>query len=283
MEQQRRYHEERERLMDSMTKESLHAAKPGRDQTNKDHRLRQLLDRYVECTTELKELYDDKDGLRKEEVQAIYGPNEFQEFYTRLKQLKDFHRRHPNEISVPMSVEFDEINKMKETADDNTNMVDFSDEEGYGKYLDLHDCHSKFVNLKGMDKVDYVTYLATFDHLFDVPKDRKNAAYKEYLQYLLEYLAGYIHRIKPLLDIPREMDTVLGDFELQVSDCHEVIDFKCFTIKASFLGGQRTSFLFKISLSTSVLVPPLFILTDTSFDAFHWLLKKKVFLTVVQC
>ena len=33
----------------------------------------------------------------------------------------------------------------------------------------------------------------------------------------------------------------------------------------------------------SVRVPPLFILTDTSFDAFHWLLKKTIFFTVVQC
>ena len=30
LEQQRRYHEERERLMDAMTKESLHSAKPVR-------------------------------------------------------------------------------------------------------------------------------------------------------------------------------------------------------------------------------------------------------------
>lgn len=105
--------------------------------------------------------------MRKEEVQALYGPNEFQEFYSRLKQLKDFHRKHPNEvsmgaliefigfkwilkymydiiyffifaglclyiwfyvwlfylqISVPMSVEFDEINKMRENADETTSM-----------------------------------------------------------------------------------------------------------------------------------------------------------------
>ena len=43
------------------------------------------------------------------------------------------------------------------------------------------------------------------------------------------------------------------------------------------------SLLFKISLSTRVSVPPLFILTDTSFNAFHWLLKKTIFFTVVQC
>lgn len=47
----------------------------------------------------LKELYEDKDGLRKEEIAALSGPNEFQEFYARLKGIKDFHRKHPNEVS----------------------------------------------------------------------------------------------------------------------------------------------------------------------------------------
>ena len=44
--------------------------------------------------------------LRQEEVHAISGPDEFGEFYRRLKQVKDFHRRYPNEVEVPMSMEF---------------------------------------------------------------------------------------------------------------------------------------------------------------------------------
>ena len=36
--------------------------------------------------------------LRKEELSAISGPNEFAEFYNRLKQIKEFHRKHPNEV-----------------------------------------------------------------------------------------------------------------------------------------------------------------------------------------
>ena len=30
-------------------------------------------------------------------------------------------------------------------------MVTFTDEEGYGKYLDLHECHEKYNNLKGLE------------------------------------------------------------------------------------------------------------------------------------
>jgi hypothetical protein len=32
-----------------------------------------------------------------------------------------------------------------------TDLVEFTDEEGYGKYLDLHECYEKFINLKGIE------------------------------------------------------------------------------------------------------------------------------------
>ena len=51
----------------------------------------------------------------------------------------------------------------------------------------------------------------------------------------------------------------------------------CFPSKHTFWEVREHLFLFEISLSTIVCVPPLFILTDTSFDAFHWLLKKTFF------
>lgn len=41
-------------------------------------------------------------------------------------------------------------------------MVEFTDEEGYGKYLDLHECHEKYINLKGVE-VSYC-YLLRFSY-----------------------------------------------------------------------------------------------------------------------
>lgn len=52
----------------------------------------------MECTRLLKEIYEDKDGQRKEEVALLSGPNEFVEFYNRLKHIKEFYKKHPNEV-----------------------------------------------------------------------------------------------------------------------------------------------------------------------------------------
>ena len=182
LEQQRRYHEERERLMDALVQERLMEKKTHKDGVNSEHRQKAMLERYDECTAALREIYEDKDGLRKEEITALSGPNEFAEFYSRLKGIKDFHRRHPGEVFVPMSVEFDELKKIRETSgDDANNMVEFSDEEGYGKFLDLHECYDKFINLKGVDRMDYINYITSFDQLYDIPRDKKGGEYRTYL------------------------------------------------------------------------------------------------------
>jgi len=219
LEQQRRYHEERERLLDAMVGENLVKKTTHRENLNSEHRQRAMLDRYSEATNLLREIYEDKDGQRKEEVQALSGPNEFAEFYARLKQIKDFHRRHPGEaISVPMSVEFEELKKIRETGGDNeaaaVAMVDFSEEESYGRYLDLHNCHRKYINLKGVERVDYLSYLSIFDRLYEtVPKARKSAAdYRAYLNELLEYLHDFTQRIRPLMDVSEEMSQVAKEF-----------------------------------------------------------------------
>ena len=206
LEQQRRYHEERERLLDALVQERLVEKKTNKDSINSEHRQKAMLERYDDCTSALREIYEDKDGMRKDEITALSGPNEFSEFYNRLKQLKEFHRRHPGEGFVPMSVEFDELKKIRETSgDDTNNMVEFSDEEGYGKFLDLHECYDKFINLKGVDKMDYINYITAFDQLYDIPRDKKGGEYRVYLNCLFEYLYGFINRTKPLMNLDQQL------------------------------------------------------------------------------
>ncbi|RMB98535.1 hypothetical protein DUI87_24749 [Hirundo rustica rustica] len=99
------------------------------------------------------------------------------------------------------TVEFEELLKARDNpSEEAQNRVEFTDEEGYGRYLDLHGCYLKYANLKSSEKLDYITCLSTFDQLFDIPKERKNAEYKRYLEMLLAYLQDYTDRVKPLLD-----------------------------------------------------------------------------------
>jgi hypothetical protein len=100
LEQQRRYHEERERLEDAVVQEKIMKKSTHRDQINSEHRVKELTERSMESAYSLAKLYEDEDGLRKEEIQSLSGPNELAEFYERLRHLKEFHRRYPGEVSV---------------------------------------------------------------------------------------------------------------------------------------------------------------------------------------
>lgn len=146
-------------------------------------------------------MYDDKTGTIKSEIAAMQT-NEFNEFYLRLKNVKDFYRNHQNEIAIPIGTEYE---KFVQDRESDINLVDFTDEEGYGKFLDLNENFNRYINLKGIvgtnfSKIDYLTYLNTFDRFYDIPKEKKfHSGYEKYLESLNEYLEHYIDRVKPLL------------------------------------------------------------------------------------
>ncbi|QQP40752.1 Splicing factor 3A subunit 3like [Caligus rogercresseyi] len=202
LEQQRHQHEERERLMDLLVAEVLQGKKAShRESLNSEHRQRRLLDRYASVTQGLVDIYEDEDGGRRDEISALSG--EFSEFYGRLKGLKEFHKRHS--VVSPMALEFDALKKeISKPGDQQESLVEFAGEEGYGRYLDLHEPYEAFMNLKGAqkDSLDYIAYLSVFHKLDSlVPRERKGADYKKYLIGLIEYLDGFTRKIKPLLDL----------------------------------------------------------------------------------
>lgn len=149
------------------------------------------------------EMYHDKNGIIKSDVSAMQS-NEFNEFYTRLRNIKEFYRTHQNDVAIPIGNEYD--NYIQE-RDAEINLIDFTDEEGYGKFLDLNEHFNQYINLKGIvgtnfSKIDYLTYLNTFDHFYDIPKTRKfHLGYEKYLESLIDYLENFIIRAKPLLPI----------------------------------------------------------------------------------
>ena len=69
-----------------------------------------------------------------------------------------------------------------------------------------------------MQKISYIKYLSEYDHLFSIPRERKNQEYVRYLEALHDYLYNYVARIKPLLDINSELAQCKAEFEKKWND-----------------------------------------------------------------
>lgn len=175
-----------------------------------------LLDRYKCVTNELADLYES--GARKAEIDAISRSSDLREFYRRLKDIRTHYDRLPNEQTVPLSAEFADFLHSREDPDEQ-NLIEFSDEEGYGRFLDMNHCFNLFCNLKSVPKVNYLAYLSTFDRLFEIPKQIKQQSdYRNYVQALHDYLYDFVSRVKPLL----ALDDILDKHELEQRRQYEI-------------------------------------------------------------
>lgn len=233
---QRRYHEERERLEDSLVKELCYKKKNRNDEINSGHRVILFLDRYFETSSKLKELYEDKDRMRSEEISLLSGVGEFSEFYNRLKNIKEYHKKFPNSLADTLSFEFNNYKELRENPPTDTDMlVSFSDEEGLGKYIDIHRFYDMYINLMGKTNlnpmeqgpiisqqmnsapsIDYLSYLSSFDKLYEIPLDIKSKKeYMEYLDSIIDYLKDFIFRAQPLIDVDSELIDAVNEFEKQ--------------------------------------------------------------------
>lgn len=174
-------HEESERYESALV-DLLLSSNPTKtthsDQLLKSHKASILLDRITERNSFLLDFYNDNTGERKRELNQLGasqnqngnedGENSastssdsvFTEFYQRLNKIKDYHSKYPslepvsfnNNLNLP---EIQEIGLERK----------FSGEESNGRYLDLYLLHEKFLNLKGVKKLSYLSYLDKFDRL----------------------------------------------------------------------------------------------------------------------
>ncbi|KAG2192903.1 hypothetical protein INT47_011145 [Mucor saturninus] len=214
LEKQRSAHEDIERLEQAIVDQYMDDAKTHREKLYNEHVVDKFLTRIAEKSEYLYELYEDKDGLRQSEMEALSGSSEFSEFYERLKVIKEHHRKYPNEAVVPPEMEFIYLAQKKDESDYEELEKLFSGEESTGRYLDLNTLHTMYINLKGVKKLDYLQYLSEFDDFVTVyPKAIKTTEdYKTYLNELFQYLHSFFRRAKPLYDIAALEEEALLEF-----------------------------------------------------------------------
>lgn len=130
------------------------------------------------------------------------------EFYSQLRILKDHHRRIPVEAAAAAESEVALVCKGCQPKAE-TIEASFSGEEALGKFLDLHQFHRQFCNLRGAPlTLDYLGYLDLFwrpkEQHFLPHSTRQSALYREYLEGLIGYLEDWFQRALPLVDLGRK-------------------------------------------------------------------------------
>jgi splicing factor 3A subunit 3 len=172
--------------------------KAHRDRVLQNHRVSVLLDRVVERSEAVAAIDGDQDGLMKAELDSMKGDAAFTSFYERLGDLRDFHRRYPD-----AQVQ----HQPDPTAEDLQPTVQFSGEEMFGKYLDLHQFFERSCNMPQFERMDYVSFLGRFSSFEAIAPALRNKTYLRYLSDLKQYLVGFYRRTQPLVDL----DDVLAE------------------------------------------------------------------------
>eukprot|EP01087_Luapelamoeba_hula_P012791 TRINITY_DN3608_c0_g1_i1.p1 TRINITY_DN3608_c0_g1~~TRINITY_DN3608_c0_g1_i1.p1 ORF type:complete len:506 (-),score=126.50 TRINITY_DN3608_c0_g1_i1:75-1592(-) len=135
----------------------------------------------------------------------------YAQFSAAVKETRDYYDRYPDlDVERPE----DMINKLCPYDDDVLAM--FTGEEGFGRFLDLHELYSEYINLPHNKDIaqamDYVTYLQTF-FVFDGANINKTALYRQYLEHLDTYLRSWLTRAKPLFNKEEHYASTTKEFE----------------------------------------------------------------------
>ena len=112
----------------------------------------------------------------------------------------------------------------------------FTDEENFGKCLDLHELYHEYINIPGMFslgnnynnnnelllkekvdnivKLDYLNYIKNIDNFKNVPiKVKRTEEYLKYLKSLTKYLKSFFVKIYPLVNFNEIQDIIDSKFE----------------------------------------------------------------------
>ncbi|BBN09520.1 splicing factor 3A subunit 3 [Marchantia polymorpha subsp. ruderalis] len=213
LEQTRAWHEEVERLERLIVKDLQRDAKPHKERLHQYHRVNNMVESIVGTCGKLVEIYEDKDNARKDEIAALGGQsangqnNYFSAFYDRLKEIRDYHRRHPSARVVDEGEDAEDL--LKEEP-----WIEFSGEEAHGRYLDLHELYNSYLNSKFGHSIEYSAYLEEFSQTHKITRNHKlSKQYREYISHLTEYLRSFFQRTQPLQDLDKIFAKVEADFE----------------------------------------------------------------------
>ncbi|KAL6225323.1 hypothetical protein ACLB2K_004173 [Fragaria x ananassa] len=199
-------HMEVERLERLIVKDLQNQPTRRKECLAQSHRIRLMIDSICSITQRLILIYEDKDNAMKDEYAALEGQTDTHieaMVIERAEEIREYHRRHP----AALVVDANEEQKVEPK-------VEFSGEEAYGRYLDLHELYNQYINSKFGEPIEYYAYLDVFSQPHKTPRKLKSTRqYREYVENLVKYLVSFFHRTEPLQDLDRILAKVEAEFE----------------------------------------------------------------------
>ncbi|XP_020527853.1 splicing factor SF3a60 homolog isoform X2 [Amborella trichopoda] len=131
--------------------------------------------------------------------------------HTTDELIREYHRKFP-------------VARVVEAPDDEESLkeepyIEFSGEEAFGRYLDMHGLYNEYINSKFGEKIEYSAYLDVFPQTHKIPLNLKlTRQYREYLDHVLDYLTSFFQRTEPLQDVDRIFSKVEAEFEERWAD-----------------------------------------------------------------
>lgn len=209
--------EEIERLENAVVTDLDKTPTTHKERIVQQHRVKQVVGRLQNATERVMDIMDDKDGSRREELAAMSGKDVFNNFYARLKDVRDYHRKFPDQTDVVYNDD-GTVMSLEEQILKEEPIPEFTGEEGMGRWVDMHVLFNRFVNLKLLDgeAMDYLGFLDQVRHLDDLEEKRLNVtAYCNWVKDVLAYLEGFHKRVQPLQNLEKIMVKVEEDFQLK--------------------------------------------------------------------
>ncbi|KAH8731917.1 splicesome-associated protein [Phaeosphaeriaceae sp. PMI808] len=221
LDEQRQIHEDLERLEDASADLFLEDPPHIRDRLARDHDIARFLIQIEAQSSRLLKIYQDVDGTKEEEVRNLTLGDPMDSFMKEISQIKDFHRRYPNEPVENLEKAYKK--RLPEERAQSVAAIDsmFTGEEGFGRYFDLTTLHEQYLNLpvhQHARRLTYLQYLDIFD-AFAPPQNnirrdqKKSESYFQYLKALQDYLESFMRRTKPLENLDRLFTNFDKEFE----------------------------------------------------------------------
>jgi splicing factor 3A subunit 3 len=211
LEQARRFHEEIEQAESAAVYQLLQKPKTHKDQMLQQIRIKKMIDLIQEKSKQLLKLYRDDDGLMAVDISSISVLDDLSEYYNRLEFISDHYKSRRSALVKP----FHPKDVLKNEEDEMVELeAMFTGDESFGRHLDLHELFNEYTNIKGVNRLDYLTYLDRFDRFKDIPLEvKKSRIYYTYLKNMHEYLVDWIKRSQPLFNYEQLESDTSDEFE----------------------------------------------------------------------